>query len=690
MFLGVSIFLLSLVSPVSAVGVFRQSNGNWYLDYNKTGVVDKTFHFGTTGDIPVTGDWNGDGSTEAGVFRPSNGNWYLDYNKTGVVDKTFHFGTTGDIPVTGDWNGDGTTGAGVFRPSNGNWYLDYNKTGVVDKTFHFGTTGDIPVTGDWNGDGSTEVGVFRTSNGNWYLDTTKTGVVNKTFHFGTTGDIPVTGDWNGNGSTKTGVFRPSNGNWYLDYNKTGVVDKTFHFGTTGDTPVVGDWNSDGTTEVGVFRTSNGNWYLDTTKTGVVNKTFHFGTTGDSPKIIQLPKIVTIAPTAAFTSDKQTGTAPLTVTFTDQSTGTSPLTWAWDFNNDGANDSTLQNPSFTYTSAGTYTVNLTVTNAVGNNTVIKTGYITVNTAPVAPTAAFTSDKRTGITPLTVTFTDQSSGTSPLTWAWDFNNDGTTDSTLQNPSFTYASAGTYTVNLTVTNAVGNNTVIKTGYITVTGSSSGSHPGIALTFDDNSIGQWYAIRDLLKQYNAHATFFVTQYANLDESQINELRALQADGNEIGYHGYAHLDATEYLTNHTIAEYMNNEIINGVTLMRADGFDTVDFALPDGAGDENASLMTALQQYFTHIRGIDRAPPYYQYGSGIPLIHAQGIDDLSYGQSINDLYRYINTAKANDEIVIFYAHIPVQNVTGDYQVSYDRLDKMLKNGTDNNMKFYTVSEIN
>jgi PKD repeat protein len=322
-------------------------------------------------------------------------------------------------------------------------------------------------------------------------------------------------------------------------------------------------------------------------------------------------------------------------------------------------------------------------------VIKTGYITVTTAPVSPTAAFTSNKQTGTAPLTVRFTDQSTGTAPLTYAWDFTNDGTRDSTTQNPSFTYLSAGTYTVKLTVTNAAGSDALRETDYITVTETPAGSHPGIALTFDDNSIDQWYAIRGLLQQYNAHATFFVTQYANLDKDQINELKALQADGNEIGYHGYAHLDATAYLENHTVNDYMNNEIINGVTLMRADGFDPVDFALPGGAGDENSGLMAALQQYFTHIRGINRAPPYYQYGSNVPLIHAQGIDDISYGQSINDLYNYISTAKENDEIIIFYGHIPVQTVTDEYQVSYDRLDNILKNGSDQNMTFYTISEI-
>jgi Tol biopolymer transport system component len=179
------------------VGVFRPSNGNWYLDYNKTGTVDRAFHFGTNGDIPVVGDWNNDNVSDYGVFRPLNGNWYLETAKTGVVDTSFHFGKGGDIPVVGDWDGNGVSDAGVFRPSNGNWYLETTKTGVVDTAFHFGKMGDIPVVGDWDGDGVSDAGVFRPSNGNWYLETTKTGIVDNAFHFGTDGDIPVVGDWGG-------------------------------------------------------------------------------------------------------------------------------------------------------------------------------------------------------------------------------------------------------------------------------------------------------------------------------------------------------------------------------------------------------------------------------------------------------------------------------------------------------------
>ena len=164
----------------------------------------------------------------------------------------------------------------------------------------------------------------------------------------------------------------------------------------------------------------------------------------------------IHPVADFSSDVASGNAPLTVTFTDKSTG-NPTTWDWDFG-DG-NVSTDKNPVHIYTSAGTYTTTLTVSNADGAAS--KDGTITVlqSTEPVVPVADFTSNVASGNAPLTVSFTDTSTG-SPTAWSWDFG-DGTT-STDQNPVYTYTSAGDYTVTLTASNANGGSP--KTGSITV----------------------------------------------------------------------------------------------------------------------------------------------------------------------------------------------------------------------------------
>jgi hypothetical protein len=83
----------------------------------------------------------------------------------GVATSRFAFGLEGDVPVMGDWNGDGTGTVGVFRA--GRWFQrDGNGPGPA-RTFRFGVAGDVPVAGDWNGDGRDTVGVFR--NGTWFL-----------------------------------------------------------------------------------------------------------------------------------------------------------------------------------------------------------------------------------------------------------------------------------------------------------------------------------------------------------------------------------------------------------------------------------------------------------------------------------------------------------------------------------------
>ncbi len=84
-----------------------------------------------------------------------------------------------------------------------------------------------------------------------------------------------------------------------------------------------------------------------------------------------------APIAAFSGTPTSGAVPLTVQFTDASTQ-NPSSWSWTFG-DGAT-STAQNPSHTYSAAGSYTVGLTVTNAGGSTSTSKSNYITVNPAP----------------------------------------------------------------------------------------------------------------------------------------------------------------------------------------------------------------------------------------------------------------------------------------------------------------------
>ena len=80
-------------------------------------------------------------------------------------------------------------------------------------------------------------------------------------------------------------------------------------------------------------------------------------------------------TVDFQADVVTGLAPLTVNFTELANN--ETSYQWDFDNDGTTDDTSPNPSFTFTSEGTYTVSLTVSDAGGSmETETKDAYITV--------------------------------------------------------------------------------------------------------------------------------------------------------------------------------------------------------------------------------------------------------------------------------------------------------------------------
>jgi hypothetical protein len=230
--------------------------------------------FGLPGDIPVAGDWTGSGVIRIGVFRcPAAVNvcqWYIDLNNNGVWDgvtaggglaggdAVWNFGLPGDVPVVGDWTGDGISKIGVFRcPASGTcyWVLDAGNKHYYDpataRLATYGLPGDKPVVSNWSGGLVDQVGVFR-GNGLWIVDNLGFGTwspADATFSYGLTGDYPVVGNWYGVVESTTdplriGVFRPGTGQWIL--NRSGSnswlpTDPVGNFGQPGDLPVVGFW-----------------------------------------------------------------------------------------------------------------------------------------------------------------------------------------------------------------------------------------------------------------------------------------------------------------------------------------------------------------------------------------------------------------------------------------------------------------
>jgi PKD repeat protein len=166
--------------------------------------------------------------------------------------------------------------------------------------------------------------------------------------------------------------------------------------------------------------------------------------------------------ASFSCTPKSAPVPMPVQCTDESGG-NPTSWSWEISQGGVTrfSSTSQDFSFTLTDPGTYDVRLEVDNALNQpDFLLIGGYLTATNGAVVD---FTSDTNSGDAPLAVQFTDTSTN-SPTGWAWDFDDNGSVDSTQRNPSHTYTQPGTYGVTLTVTNAQGQTSVTKPGYIVV----------------------------------------------------------------------------------------------------------------------------------------------------------------------------------------------------------------------------------
>ena len=127
------------------VAVWRASTGSFHIDDSLDGTTDSGVTYGSSGDWPLMGDWDGDGRDGVGVWRASSGTFYLDNNRDGATDVWVVYGGSSDIPVTGDWDGDGRDGVGIWRASTGNFHLDNNRDGATDLVVTYGGPSDIPI-----------------------------------------------------------------------------------------------------------------------------------------------------------------------------------------------------------------------------------------------------------------------------------------------------------------------------------------------------------------------------------------------------------------------------------------------------------------------------------------------------------------------------------------------------------------
>lgn len=232
-----------------------------------------------------------------------------------------------------------------------------------------------------------------------------------------------------------------------------------------------------------------------------------------------------------------------------------------------------------------------------------------------------------------------------------------------------------------------------------------GIALSFDDRYVAEWTRLRPLLKKYNAHVTFYVTQFDSLTPQEIMQLRELQRDGHEIGAHGAAHIRVLDWLRGGgSLDDFFKYEIEAELISMQKAGFRPVTFAHVGGQQTWWTD-QRLLKNYFKLLRDVsmtERKLPFLTlrqpvfsmdeiyYGfDGDRTVHALLIDqytNITDAQLKDGLIR----AKNTQSVLMLLGHHPLFAPADEpYAFSVARLEKLLAEAQRMGLKTYTMSEL-
>ncbi len=241
--------------------------------------------WGISGDLVLTGDYDGDGIDDVTIYRASQGTFYIIQSAT-LTMRIEQLGQSGDNPrIVGDYNGDGRDDLAVYRSGAQSTWFYKTSPSALFTAVNWGQTGDFPAPGDFDGDGKSDFVVQRTEGGNARFWKRLSGGTFSSELFGLASDLVVTGDYDGDGKTDICVVRNSGGflDWHFEPSGTaGTTDVVDTWGISGDLTVQGDYDGDGKTDYAVWRsTAPATFYMMTVGTRFIT-TKEWGQIGDLP------------------------------------------------------------------------------------------------------------------------------------------------------------------------------------------------------------------------------------------------------------------------------------------------------------------------------------------------------------------------------------------------------------------------
>ena len=228
--------------------------------------------------------------------------------------------------------------------------------------------------------------------------------------------------------------------------------------------------------------------------------------------------------------------------------------------------------------------------------------------------------------------------------------------------------------------------------------TEPGIVLSFDDSgNLPLWAEQIELFQKYGARATFFVTNPAELSDTEAAALKKLADSGMAIGVHGVHHVASVDYVNEHGTEAFLADEVRPALeTLRNVYGLNPTSFAYPYSQGD--ARTDAALKTLFSHVRT--------GYSSGKPLaesdpffIPLETVDqvftmgawscDMATEKIVEtQVYPALERLKERSEIIVFLAH-KISPEGQQYFIKPDILEMILKRCSELGLRFYTFDDL-
>ncbi len=221
-----------------------------------------------------------------------------------------------------------------------------------------------------------------------------------------------------------------------------------------------------------------------------------------------------------------------------------------------------------------------------------------------------------------------------------------------------------------------------------------GIVFCIDDYYVEDFYQENhyNYIQSTGIKLTYFICQYHKLSHQRKHIIKMLQADGHEIGFHGTHHIHAADYLEDHTIDQYLNYEIVPDLKKMQQDGLQVTDFSYPFGSHTPKLDSIL-LNKYFYFIKLGTTKHFYYSTEQPKGIIRPICLDErywVKYHITLDDILSFIDSAAAQNKVIIFYSHRLTDEYTTEYNATwFDKFRLIMNYAKEKGMQFYTLNDL-